>query len=145
MAFRIISDGNKRGPRGQWPPSFWIGPQLFGDGATVAPIFWSQKASKCDFPTKYNKNFARASGARTYYPPNSRQRLRKIAKFVNFAQEARSKLLTWPPTFECGPQLFRVGGHLGPQLFSPYFQRCTLRYVTLRYVMVLYVMYYAEQ
>ena len=31
------SDGNKRGPRGQWPPSFWIGPQLFGDGGHGGP------------------------------------------------------------------------------------------------------------
>ena len=73
------------------PHLFELAPNFLEMGATVAPIFWSQKASKCDFPTKYNKNFARASGARSSYPLNFRQRRRKIAKFVNFAKEARSK------------------------------------------------------
>ena len=31
------------------------------------PTFWSQKAPKFGFPARYNQNFARAFGARTYY------------------------------------------------------------------------------
>ena len=109
------------------PHHYGLAPNFLEMGATVAPIFWSRKTSKCGFPTKYNKNFARASGARIYYPLNFRERRRKMAKFVTHTQEARSKLLTWPTTFECDPQLFRVGGHLGPHLFGPYFQRWSKR------------------
>ena len=68
------------------------GPHLFGlasnfleMGATVAPIFWPQQASKCGFPAKYSKNFARASGARTNLALKFMQKRRKVANFVKFA------------------------------------------------------------
>ena len=50
------------------PQLFELAPIFLEMGVTVALIFWSQKASKCGFPAKYNKTFARASGARTYHP-----------------------------------------------------------------------------
>ena len=52
--FRIpsTSDGNKRGPRGQWPPSFWIGPQLFGDGGHRGPHLLVTKGIEIRFSSK---------------------------------------------------------------------------------------------
>ena len=50
------------------PHLFGLAPNFLEMGAIVAPIFWSQKASKFGFPAKFNQNFARAFGARTYYP-----------------------------------------------------------------------------
>ena len=47
------------------PQLFELAPIFLEMGVTVAPIFWSQKASKFDLPAKYNQNFARAFGART--------------------------------------------------------------------------------
>ena len=49
------SDVNKRGPRGQWPPSSWIGPHLFGHGGHRGPHLWSQMASKWCFPANITK------------------------------------------------------------------------------------------
>ena len=50
------------------PHLFGLAPNFLEMGATVAPIFWPQQASKFDLPAKYTKNFARASGARTCHP-----------------------------------------------------------------------------
>ena len=36
----IYSDGNRRGPLGQWAPSFPVGPELFRVGGQLAPIFY---------------------------------------------------------------------------------------------------------
>ena len=47
---------------------FGLAPNFLEMGATVAPIFWSQKASKFGFPAKYKPIFARAFGARTHHP-----------------------------------------------------------------------------
>ena len=93
------------------------GPQPFGlatifleMGATVAPIFCHKKNQDGTLLQNITKiSLAEAS---------------KTCKMCKFAKGAQSKSLTWPPTFECGPQLFRLGGHLGPYLSSTYFQRC---------------------
>ena len=60
------------------PHLYGLAPNFLEMRATVVPIIWSQKASKFGFPAKYNQNFARAFGARTYCPLVLGQRGEKL-------------------------------------------------------------------
>ena len=79
-----------------WPPTFWRW------GPPWPPSFWSQKASKFGFPANYNLRRSHILSTKILADAA------KNCKIRNFAKEARLKSLMWPPTFECGPQLFRV-------------------------------------
>ena len=68
MFRRPNRERNKRGPRGQWPPSFWNDPPSFWRwGLPWTPFFGHKMHLNAVFPAKYSKNFARACGARTKF------------------------------------------------------------------------------
>ena len=87
---------------GQWPHLLDWPPLFLKMGATVALIFWPQKASKWGFPAKYTKNFAGASGARTCHPPIFLTNASKNCKILKFFLRKRDQ------NHKLGPQLLIV-------------------------------------
>ena len=84
------------------PHLFGLAPNFLEMGATVAPIFWPQQASKFGLPAKYTKNFARASGARTCHPPIFLTNASKNCKILKFLLRKRDQ------NHKLGPQLLIV-------------------------------------
>ena len=103
------SDENKRGQGVSDLPSFWRW------GTFRGPHLLVTKDNKMQFSRKLLPNF-RSRLCRSHISSNGLlgEGVEKVAKFVNFVYCARSKSLIWPPTFECGPQLIRVGVHIDP-------------------------------
>ena len=93
------SDVNKRGPRGQWPPSSWIGPHLFGHGGHRGPHLWSQMASKWCFPANITKiSLSPPALVHIIHWNFSRQKLQNSQ--ILLRKSLAPNFWAWPPTFQ---------------------------------------------